>query len=73
MDKLLSESERKMRLSVDHMRIELGKVRTGRASLTLVEDIKVDYYGKLGRRGDLRGRHRQPILHHRYRRFSARG
>jgi len=27
------------------MGIELGKVRTGRASLTLVEDIKVDYYG----------------------------
>ena len=45
MDNLLSESERKMKLSVDHMQIELGKVRTGRASLTLVEDIKVDYYG----------------------------
>ena len=45
MDDLLSESERKMKVSVDHMRIELGKVRTGRASLALVEDIKVDYYG----------------------------
>lgn len=45
MDDLLSESERKMNVSVDHMRIELGKVRTGRASLALVEDIKVDYYG----------------------------
>ena len=45
MDNLLSESERKMKLSVDHMQIELGKVRTGRASLNLVEDIKVDYYG----------------------------
>lgn len=30
---------------MDHMQIELGKVRTGRASVALVEDIKVDYYG----------------------------
>lgn len=45
MDDLLKESERKMNVSLDHLRAELGKLRTGRASLMLVEDIKVDYYG----------------------------
>ncbi len=45
MDDLLKEAERKMGISVEHLRQEFGKVRTGRASLSLVEDIKVDYYG----------------------------
>lgn len=45
MDDLIKESERKMKASIDHLHIELGKVRTGRASVSLVEDIKVDYYG----------------------------
>lgn len=45
MDDLLEESERKMNISLDHLRAALGKLRTGRASLMLVEDIKVDYYG----------------------------
>lgn len=45
MDELLKESERKMRASIDHLHQEFGKLRTGRASVSLVEDIKVDYYG----------------------------
>lgn len=45
MDELLQEAERKMKVSIDHLHIEFGKVRTGRASSSLVEDIKVDYYG----------------------------
>lgn len=45
MDNLLNESERKMKVSLDHLRSELGKLRTGRASLMLVEGIKVDFYG----------------------------
>ncbi len=45
MDDLLKDSERKMKVSVDHLHTELGKVRTGRASVSLVEDIKMDYYG----------------------------
>lgn len=45
MDNLLKDSERKMKTSIDHLHQELGKVRTGRASVTLVEDIKVDFYG----------------------------
>ena len=45
MDNLLNDSERKMKASIEHLHTELGKVRTGRASVSLVEDIKVDYYG----------------------------
>ncbi len=44
MDDLLKDSERKMKVSIDHLHAELGKVRTGRASVSLVEGIKVDYY-----------------------------
>ena len=45
MEDLIKDSERKMKVSIEHLHVELGKVRTGRASVALVEDIKVDYYG----------------------------
>ena len=45
MDNHSKDSEHKMKTSIDHLHVELGKVRTGRASVALVEDIKVDYYG----------------------------
>jgi ribosome recycling factor len=45
MDKLINDSERKMKVSIEHLHTELGKVRTGRASVALVEDIKVEFYG----------------------------
>jgi ribosome recycling factor len=41
----LKELEKKMIVSVDHYRKNLSKLRTGRANLSLFEDIKVDYYG----------------------------
>lgn len=41
----LREMERKMKVSAEHFRKDLSKVRTGRANLSLFEDIKVDYYG----------------------------
>ena len=41
----LREIEKKMIISVEHFRKELSKIRTGRANLSLFEDIKVDYYG----------------------------
>ena len=47
MDNHVKDSEQKMKASIDHLHIELGKVRTGRASVALVEDIKIDYYGNL--------------------------
>lgn len=45
MDNHIKDSEQKMKGAIDHLHIELGKVRTGRASVALVEDIKIDYYG----------------------------
>ena len=45
MDELFKESDRKMNASIDHFQAELGKLRTGRASLTLLDGLKVDYYG----------------------------
>lgn len=47
LEKLLTESESKMKHSIQHFQGELGKLRTGRASLALVEGIRVDYFGKL--------------------------
>ncbi len=44
---ILRELEKKMKVSTDHFRKDLSKLRTGRANLGLFEDIKVDYYGNL--------------------------
>jgi len=45
MENHIKDSEQKMKGAIDHLHIELGKVRTGRASVALVEDLKIDYYG----------------------------
>ncbi|MGB9005824.1 MAG: ribosome recycling factor [Candidatus Aminicenantales bacterium] len=42
---ILKDAEKKMKTSQDHFRKELSKLRTGRASISLLEDIRVDYYG----------------------------
>jgi len=34
-----------MAKAIESLKRDLGKVRTGRASLTLLEDVRVDYYG----------------------------
>ncbi len=34
-----------MGYSLDHLRTELSKLRTGQASLAILEGVKVDYYG----------------------------
>jgi ribosome recycling factor len=44
---VLKELEGRMKVSADHFRKDLSKVRTGRANLSLFEDIKVEYYGTL--------------------------
>jgi len=36
-----------MKISTEHFRNELSKLRTGRASLNVFEGIKIDYYGNL--------------------------
>lgn len=44
-DAVKSEATAGMERSIDALRRDLGKVRTGRASLSLLDDIRVDYYG----------------------------
>jgi len=42
---IIKETEQKMEKSIEVIRREFATVRTGRASRSLVENIKVDYYG----------------------------
>jgi ribosome recycling factor len=42
---VIKECETKMKKAIAALEKDLGKVRTGRASLALVDDIRVDYYG----------------------------
>jgi ribosome recycling factor len=44
-DEVMAEADEKMRRSVNHAQEEFASIRTGRASPTLVEKLKVDYYG----------------------------
>jgi len=45
MENLFADCERKMENSLDHLRQELSKLRTGSASGVILEGIKIDYYG----------------------------
>ena len=47
MEALLKETSARMERSIEAFRKELGKVRTGRASFSLLDGVKVDYYGTL--------------------------
>lgn len=40
-----SKTKTAMEKAIDSLKRDLGKVRTGRASITLLEDVRVDYYG----------------------------
>lgn len=44
-DDVFQETEHKMERSLAALRKELARIRTGRASLALLEGITVDYYG----------------------------
>ncbi len=44
-EKTLIDIETKMEKSLSSLKTDLNKVRTGRASLSLFDDIRVDYYG----------------------------
>ena len=44
-DMAFQEGKDAMQTSMDHLRSELTKVRTGKASVSLVNDIMVEYYG----------------------------
>lgn len=45
MEALIKDSSARMERSIEAFRKELGKVRTGRASFSLLDGVKVDYYG----------------------------
>jgi ribosome recycling factor len=44
-DAVISDTKEKMHKAVGHTREDFSSVRTGRASPSLVEKLKVDYYG----------------------------
>ena len=44
-DKVVKETEGKMEKTLASLKADLNKVRTGRASLALFDDIRIDYYG----------------------------
>ncbi|MGD8665324.1 MAG: ribosome recycling factor, partial [Desulfobacterales bacterium] len=46
-DDIYQETTDSMRKAVEALRRELKRVRTGRASLSILDGIKVDYYGTL--------------------------
>ncbi len=46
-DEVLDECKGGMQKAIDALKRELGRVRTGRASLTLLDGIKIDYFGTL--------------------------
>ena len=45
MQELFREVELQMKDAVDHLHVELKRLRTGRASLAILEGVSVDYYG----------------------------
>ncbi len=52
-DSIFLETEERMEKALNALERDFGKLRTGRASTSLVENIKVDYYGTLTPIGQL--------------------
>ncbi len=46
LDKIIHETEDKMKKAVEFTRQELTKLRSGKATVAILDDIKIDYYGK---------------------------
>ena len=44
-DNIKKESDQKMKKSIESLKSNLSKIRTGRAHPSILEGIKVDYYG----------------------------
>ena len=42
---ILHAAEEGMKKAIDHCHIDLAKIRTGRASTSLLDSVRVDYYG----------------------------
>jgi ribosome recycling factor len=46
-EKIFEETKQHMQKAIDAYRHELAKLRTGRASISILDDIRVEYYGTL--------------------------
>lgn len=46
-NKVFDKASERMKKSLEALRHELSKMRTGRASLSVLDDVRVDYYGTL--------------------------
>ncbi|MFA4974773.1 MAG: ribosome recycling factor [bacterium] len=46
-NKVFDKAQDKMKKAVELFRHELAKLRTGRASLSVLDDVKVEYYGTM--------------------------
>ena len=44
-DIIIEATEESMNSAIDHLNHELSKIRSGKASPTLLQDIRIDYYG----------------------------
>lgn len=47
MDKVINATKQSMEKALDALRHELAKLRTGRASISILDDVRVEYYGNL--------------------------
>ncbi len=45
MHKIVKDAETRMRKSIDSFKAEIAKLRTGRANPSILEHVRVDYYG----------------------------
>ena len=45
LDEVMLETEEKMDAAIDHLMKEFSSMRTGRANVHLLDNVKVDYYG----------------------------
>ena len=45
-DKIIHETDDKMKKAVEFTRQELSKLRSGKATIAILDDIRIDYYGQ---------------------------
>ena len=45
MHKVIKDAETRMRKSIDSFKTEIAKLRTGRAHPSILDHVRVDYYG----------------------------
>jgi ribosome recycling factor len=45
LNKLINDTRSHMQKSIEHLEVELAKVRAGRATPSMIEGVHVDYYG----------------------------